>query len=401
MSRVLKSGLEYFPHEVDASTDPKLEPVIMRFGAAGYAFYFMHLEYCYRADGFEIDVSADERGRGLRCAIARKLRMTHARYEEILQAFLHCGAFDAEHYHKTGMLTSNGIKRRADTVVSRRQRDAERRRTAREAAEREPEADPARQTPLSEIEDPNAGEDADEILTAGAEKGQRAATTAADAREVGEKVLGVCKSSACTCEEDKGGKPALEQGLASPQKPMSAKTRGAGRGKALLRESTAEHSTAEQSIGKERTLSHVPATEPKKPTGRDEVRSFCRERASPVDPDRFFDYYSARGWNSAGGRIVDWQAALRSWEKTQLPNQAAKTAGGAANPGGGGKNLQSAARARPASAAGGVCARAGGGGERAGAQGAGGIVCKSFEDELGKKILKKFLTGESQKEDKK
>lgn len=46
------------------------------------------------------------------------------------------------------------------------------------------------------------------------------------------------------------------------------------------------------------------------PPTRSQVRAFCQKRKNGVNPDRFFDYYSARGWKD----IQDWEAALRAWE---------------------------------------------------------------------------------------
>ena len=66
MARPRKTGLDYFPHDVDVTTDPKIEPAIMRYGAAAYAFYFVHLEYCYRSDDLSVDVSATETGAEMR-----------------------------------------------------------------------------------------------------------------------------------------------------------------------------------------------------------------------------------------------------------------------------------------------------------------------------------------------
>lgn len=125
MSRPRKTGLDYFPHDVDVTTDPKIEPAIMRYGAAAYAFYFVHLEYCYRSDDLTIDVSA-ETGVEMREVIQRKLHINEQLYENILQSFIRHGAFDAEFYAKTGKLTSRGIRKRAMKVLEKREREAER-----------------------------------------------------------------------------------------------------------------------------------------------------------------------------------------------------------------------------------------------------------------------------------
>lgn len=122
MARPRKTGLDYFPHDVDATTDPKLEPAIMRFGAAAYAFYFVHLEYCYRSEDLSIDVSATETGQEMREVIQRKLQITEQEYDSILNSLLRHGAFNQEYYQETGKLTSDGIKKRASKVLEKRAR---------------------------------------------------------------------------------------------------------------------------------------------------------------------------------------------------------------------------------------------------------------------------------------
>lgn len=48
------------------------------------------------------------------------------------------------------------------------------------------------------------------------------------------------------------------------------------------------------------------------------VRAYCLEIGSSVDPERFFDYYESVGWKTtAGNPIVDWRAKLRSWKDTE------------------------------------------------------------------------------------
>lgn len=126
MARPRKQGLAYFPHDVDATTDPKLEPVILRYGAAAYAFYFMHLEYCYRSPGFCVDVSATETGAEMRAVIQQKLHINATEYEQILQAYLRRGAFDAGIYEKTGRITSNGIQKRAEKILEKRENEQRR-----------------------------------------------------------------------------------------------------------------------------------------------------------------------------------------------------------------------------------------------------------------------------------
>lgn len=47
----------------------------------------------------------------------------------------------------------------------------------------------------------------------------------------------------------------------------------------------------------------------------EEVRTYCLERKNGVDPQRFYDFYEARGWMAGKVRMKDWKAAVRTWEK--------------------------------------------------------------------------------------
>lgn len=54
------------------------------------------------------------------------------------------------------------------------------------------------------------------------------------------------------------------------------------------------------------------------PPSVDEVRAYCAERQNGVDADCFVDFYTANGWKQSRGKsIVDWKAAVRTWEKRE------------------------------------------------------------------------------------
>lgn len=48
----------------------------------------------------------------------------------------------------------------------------------------------------------------------------------------------------------------------------------------------------------------------------DEVRAYCQERGNAVDPQRFVDYYEARGWMIKDVKMKSWKAAVRTWESS-------------------------------------------------------------------------------------
>ena len=117
MARPQKEGLDYFPHDTDASSDPKIEPLIILYGAEGYAFYFMHLEYIYKSADLSLDISDAETIQ----IFTRKLSITEKEYRQILKTALKHRCFDNEYYLQTGRLTSNGIQKRASVVIKKRE----------------------------------------------------------------------------------------------------------------------------------------------------------------------------------------------------------------------------------------------------------------------------------------
>ena len=50
-----------------------------------------------------------------------------------------------------------------------------------------------------------------------------------------------------------------------------------------------------------------------KPT-LNEIREYCREIGSGVDPDVFRDYYESQGWMVGQNPMKDWKASVRAWE---------------------------------------------------------------------------------------
>ena len=47
----------------------------------------------------------------------------------------------------------------------------------------------------------------------------------------------------------------------------------------------------------------------------DEIGAYCVERMNNVDPQRFFDFYEAKGWRVGSQPMKDWKACVRTWEK--------------------------------------------------------------------------------------
>ncbi|MBP3573243.1 MAG: hypothetical protein J6J71_01395 [Prevotella sp.] len=58
----------------------------------------------------------------------------------------------------------------------------------------------------------------------------------------------------------------------------------------------------------------------------EEVQAYCRERQNNVDPQRFIDYYEARGWLIGKNKMKDWKAAVRTWERSGYNNSPSRSA---------------------------------------------------------------------------
>ena len=59
----------------------------------------------------------------------------------------------------------------------------------------------------------------------------------------------------------------------------------------------------------------------KKPT-LEEIKAYCEERKSNIDPSAFFDYYQRNGWVYGKNKtpIKDWKACVRTWERNDNSN---------------------------------------------------------------------------------
>lgn len=64
------------------------------------------------------------------------------------------------------------------------------------------------------------------------------------------------------------------------------------------------------------TLSNKETGRFKKPS-IEEIRSYCLEKSSRVDPEQFFNFYESNGWMVGKNHMKDWKAAVRTWEKRE------------------------------------------------------------------------------------
>ena len=53
------------------------------------------------------------------------------------------------------------------------------------------------------------------------------------------------------------------------------------------------------------------------PPTLEEVVAYCQERNKGVDPQRWYDFYTAKGGMIGKNKMKDWKAAVRTWENKQ------------------------------------------------------------------------------------
>lgn len=56
------------------------------------------------------------------------------------------------------------------------------------------------------------------------------------------------------------------------------------------------------------------------PPTLEEVRSYCNDNNFSFSPEKFFDYYQAKGWTISGSVMFDWKAVARMWERKEEQN---------------------------------------------------------------------------------
>jgi len=55
----------------------------------------------------------------------------------------------------------------------------------------------------------------------------------------------------------------------------------------------------------------------KKPTVP-EIRDYCLSRKNGIDAEQFWNFYESKGWKVGKAPMKDWQAAVRTWERSRI-----------------------------------------------------------------------------------
>ena len=219
MARPQKEGMDYFPHDVNARNDKKIKMLRTLYGSKGYLFYFVMLEHIYNENTFCLDVSEAETREEIFQLIARDMEITLDEFKEIFETALKWGCYDKQLYEEKGIITSNGIQKRAAVVLDKREKMRLKYQQFKDGISE------AETTPETEEETPQRKE-----------------------------------------------------------------------------------KKRKEKESKEKVNNFIPPT-------LTEVKKFCIERKNNVDPEKFIDFYSSKGWMVGKNKMKDWEACVRTWEK--------------------------------------------------------------------------------------
>ncbi|MDR2146438.1 MAG: hypothetical protein LBE91_08275 [Tannerella sp.] len=57
----------------------------------------------------------------------------------------------------------------------------------------------------------------------------------------------------------------------------------------------------------------------------EQVAEYCKNRGNSVNAEKFVDFYQSKGWIVGKVKMKDWQASVRTWEKSENYNRPVKT----------------------------------------------------------------------------
>ena len=134
-------------------------------------------------------------------------------------------------------------------------------------------------------------------------------------------------SAAEPCGSERGLFMVLRSQMDADRK-ESERRADAGRKGGLAKSSSAKQELASSSTPSLPSSPPIPPLSPNSPPKEkppkggkkkaptlDEVAAYCSQRKNGIDPQAFIDFYQARGWMYGRGKpVVDWKAAVRTWE---------------------------------------------------------------------------------------
>jgi len=109
MARPKKQGMDYFPHNTDAVSDPKIDAMRTLYGNDGYAFYFILLEKIYK-EGGQLDVS----NKAILASVCKCIGISVEQFHIMILSAIDLSLFSKRYTH-VPVIFSNGTSK----VISR------------------------------------------------------------------------------------------------------------------------------------------------------------------------------------------------------------------------------------------------------------------------------------------
>lgn len=114
MARPQKTGLQYFPLDVDIFDDDKVLPVSVKFGATGEAIVVRILCLIYR-EGYYVKWND-----GLKFKVANQAKVDEPLVEAVVETLVKYRFFDEKTFREDRVLTSEGIQKRWSEATKKR-----------------------------------------------------------------------------------------------------------------------------------------------------------------------------------------------------------------------------------------------------------------------------------------
>lgn len=114
MARPQKTGLEYFPLDVDIDQDDKIQLIEARFGITGFAIVIKLFMKIYK-EGYYYEWTEKEQ-----LLFSKRINVDINLVNDVINECIKWGLFDSTLYEKYKILTSKGIQRRYLEATSRR-----------------------------------------------------------------------------------------------------------------------------------------------------------------------------------------------------------------------------------------------------------------------------------------
>ena len=258
MARSIKRGIDYFSLDVGIFADRKIRRVCHSHGSSAMAVVLRALCCIYGENGYYADADND-----FFFDIAHELSLEEANVRDVISACAAAGFFDAALLDTHGILTSRRIQRNYLDATKRR-----------DNAEIEPA--------YCLLKDDSPSLDGINVCN--------------NADNACNNAQNVCSGTQSKVNQMKGEERKGE---------VSISNNGAGRLAAA-----APDGASADTPDIHTTSLFSPFIKP----SLDEVKAYCDERGSSVDPRRFVDFYDSKGWMVGSSPMRDWQACVRKWE---------------------------------------------------------------------------------------